>query len=303
MTDSRSVSPLSQSQDFINTLPHSLKTHVSDNNGDVEQLKGEMAYLQRQYELEEQLIQIKEQQREREEQQKMRAIQQQLKLLNLQNKIAAAAATPDTAVAADATATTTPDAAAASAAISNTAAAAAAAAAAASANTATLPTPLHPQPVKDWLQSAATANSIAMPSIHQPKQGMPNNNINIQTADITNGATILPAQQQLRESMHNKNNSTDIGYFPSPCPPMETRPGNIISQAAIHREPRYSHPSTQSSVDITERLIDAIQAPKAIIPKFSGDPVHYHKFISAFQNNVESKLTDPTARLTRLVQH
>jgi hypothetical protein len=50
------------------------------------------------------------------------------------------------------------------------------------------------------------------------------------------------------------------------------------------------------------QLIGVLQAPKVDLPKFSGEPLEYHPFIRAFEENVEKTLHDDGARLARLIQ-
>ena len=53
----------------------------------------------------------------------------------------------------------------------------------------------------------------------------------------------------------------------------------------------------QTSIDI----VTAINTPRFEIEKFSGDPMKYYGFISMFEECVESVVTDPRLRLTRLI--
>jgi hypothetical protein len=53
----------------------------------------------------------------------------------------------------------------------------------------------------------------------------------------------------------------------------------------------------QTSIDI----VNAINTPRFEIEKFSGDPMKYFGFISMFEECVESVVTDPKMRLTRLI--
>jgi len=50
------------------------------------------------------------------------------------------------------------------------------------------------------------------------------------------------------------------------------------------------------------QLIGVLQAPRVDLPKFSGEPLEYHPFIRAFEENVEKTLCDDGARLARLTQ-
>ena len=49
-------------------------------------------------------------------------------------------------------------------------------------------------------------------------------------------------------------------------------------------------------------LITTLQAPRAEMQKFDGNPLHYMKFVRLFEDSVEKALPDPTARLVRLTQ-
>ena len=52
-----------------------------------------------------------------------------------------------------------------------------------------------------------------------------------------------------------------------------------------------------------QRLIEIMQAPKVELTPFDGDPLKYWSFIRAYEDNVEKVLSDPAARLTRLIQY
>ena len=64
--------------------------------------------------------------------------------------------------------------------------------------------------------------------------------------------------------------------------------------------------STQNHLESLYRqqaqLIGVLQAPKVDLPKFSGQPLEYHSFIRAFEENVEKTLDSDSARLARLTQ-
>ena len=51
-----------------------------------------------------------------------------------------------------------------------------------------------------------------------------------------------------------------------------------------------------------ETLIGVLQAPKVDLPVFRGDPMRYHTFMRAFDDNVEKAIEDPSSKLARLVQ-
>ena len=51
-----------------------------------------------------------------------------------------------------------------------------------------------------------------------------------------------------------------------------------------------------------EALIGVLQAPKVDLPMFKGDPMQYHIFMRAFDDNVERVISDPSSKLARLVQ-
>ena len=51
-----------------------------------------------------------------------------------------------------------------------------------------------------------------------------------------------------------------------------------------------------------EALIGVLQAPKVDLPMFKGDPMQYHIFMRAFDDNVERAISDPSSKLARLVQ-
>ena len=49
-------------------------------------------------------------------------------------------------------------------------------------------------------------------------------------------------------------------------------------------------------------LIGVLQAPKVDLPTFKGDPMQYHIFMRAFDDNVERVISDPSSKLARLMQ-
>ena len=49
-------------------------------------------------------------------------------------------------------------------------------------------------------------------------------------------------------------------------------------------------------------LIGVLQAPKVDLPTFKGDPMQYHIFMRAFDNNVGRTISDPSSKLACLMQ-
>lgn len=49
------------------------------------------------------------------------------------------------------------------------------------------------------------------------------------------------------------------------------------------------------------QLLALLTAPKLHLPKFNGNPLQYHKFMTTFELNVENVITDDNQRLARLV--
>ncbi len=66
---------------------------------------------------------------------------------------------------------------------------------------------------------------------------------------------------------------------------------------------------TQSSVDLTQYLTTSLQIlqesrlPTLELEKFSGDPLHYFKFIKRFEAVIETHTDSPSLRLSRLIQY
>ena len=58
----------------------------------------------------------------------------------------------------------------------------------------------------------------------------------------------------------------------------------------------------ESTANNLEALIGVLQAPKVDLPTFKGDPMQYHIFMRAFDDNVERVISDPSSKLARLVQ-
>ena len=60
---------------------------------------------------------------------------------------------------------------------------------------------------------------------------------------------------------------------------------------------------SESVIEQQQKMIDMLQAPKAELKTFDGDPLKYWTFIRSFESNVHDVLSDPAARLTRLIQY
>jgi hypothetical protein len=81
------------------------------------------------------------------------------------------------------------------------------------------------------------------------------------------------------------------------------------SGEVILNYPEHAEYSAESSTQFEElcaqqrQLIDVMQAPKLEIPTFSGDPLNYYLFMRSFEENVERVVSDPAARLSRLLQY
>ena len=58
----------------------------------------------------------------------------------------------------------------------------------------------------------------------------------------------------------------------------------------------------ESTANNLEALIGVLQAPKVDLPTFKGDPMQYHIFMRAFDDNVERVISDPSSKLARLMQ-
>ena len=58
----------------------------------------------------------------------------------------------------------------------------------------------------------------------------------------------------------------------------------------------------ESTANNLKALIGVLQAPKIDLPTFKGDPMQYHTFMRAFDDNVERVISDPSSKLVRLVQ-
>ena len=58
----------------------------------------------------------------------------------------------------------------------------------------------------------------------------------------------------------------------------------------------------ESTTNNLEALIGVLQAPKVDLPTFKGDPMQYHIFMRAFDDNVGRTISDPSSKLARLMQ-
>ena len=90
-----------------------------------------------------------------------------------------------------------------------------------------------------------------------------------------------------------------------------TRSSRWRPRSPQYEIPRYEGPVREatrardtggSTANGLEALIRAIQAPKVDLPTFKGDPMQYHMFMRAFDDNVERVISDPSSKLARLVQ-
>ena len=68
------------------------------------------------------------------------------------------------------------------------------------------------------------------------------------------------------------------------------------------RETTRASGTGESTTNNLEALIGVLQAPKVHLPTFKGDPMQYHIFMRAFDDNVERVISDPSSKLARLMQ-
>ena len=68
------------------------------------------------------------------------------------------------------------------------------------------------------------------------------------------------------------------------------------------RETSRTSGTEESIANNLEALIGVLQAPKVDLPTFKGDPMQYHIFMRAFDDNVERVMSDPSSKLARLMQ-
>ena len=67
------------------------------------------------------------------------------------------------------------------------------------------------------------------------------------------------------------------------------------------RENSRANSAGENTANNLETFIGVLQAPKISLPSFKGDPIQYHTFMRAFDNNVERVISDPSSKLARLV--
>ena len=65
---------------------------------------------------------------------------------------------------------------------------------------------------------------------------------------------------------------------------------------------RASSTGESTTTNNLEALIGVLQAPKVDLPTFKGDPMQYHIFMRAFDDNVGRTISDPSSKLARLMQ-
>ena len=58
----------------------------------------------------------------------------------------------------------------------------------------------------------------------------------------------------------------------------------------------------ENTANSLKALIGVLQAPKVELQTFKGDPMQYHTFMRAFDDNMERVISDPSSKLARLVQ-
>ena len=68
------------------------------------------------------------------------------------------------------------------------------------------------------------------------------------------------------------------------------------------RETTQASGTGESVTNNLEALIGVLQAPKVDLPTFKGDPMQYHIFMRAFDDNVGRTISDPSSKLARLMQ-
>ena len=68
------------------------------------------------------------------------------------------------------------------------------------------------------------------------------------------------------------------------------------------KESSCANSAGENTANNLETLIGVLQAPMISLPSFKGDPMQYHTFMRAFDDNVERVISDPSSKLVRLVQ-
>ena len=68
------------------------------------------------------------------------------------------------------------------------------------------------------------------------------------------------------------------------------------------RETTRASGTGESAANDLAALIGVLQAPKVDLPTFKGDPMQYHTFMRAFDDNVGRTISDPSSKLARLMQ-
>ena len=103
---------------------------------------------------------------------------------------------------------------------------------------------------------------------------------------------------------HNTHCVNKSSLSSPPCPQTPVTPVHSFDNWRAQQRDSHAVPQPTRTDDpfSMQQLINALQAPKVTIPKFSGSALEYHSFITAFDNNVHNRLSDPTARLAHLMQ-
>ena len=105
------------------------------------------------------------------------------------------------------------------------------------------------------------------------------------------------------QDTYTETSSTRSARRPPRSPQYETprrvRAGRDMGPA---RETTRASGAGESAANDLAALIGVLQAPKVDLPTFKGDPMQYHTFMRAFDDNVGRTISDPSSKLARLMQ-
>ena len=103
------------------------------------------------------------------------------------------------------------------------------------------------------------------------------------------------------QDTYAETSSTRSARPRSPQHETPTRQGMERGMGPVREATRVSG-TRESTANGLEALIGVLQAPKVDLPTFKGDPMQYHIFMRAFDDNVERVISDPSSKLARLMQ-
>ena len=175
------------------------------------------------------------------------------------------------------------------------------------------PPPSPPRENETFRRNRPSRYSMETPCIHIDLPRAARSPPDFRYASELEAPSRVPAQDSYRNENLPRYPSTQVTYTETSSmrsarrrprsPQYETpRCEEIERSLGPARETSLTSGTGESAANNLEALIGVLQAPKVDLPTFRGDPMQYHIFMRAFDDNVERVISDPSSKLARLMQ-